>query len=87
MRRAGVELHDLDIPMPWDVDICRYHVHKDTPVCERKTPAVVDAEVEEAEKPRKLRKINTSSSLPFRSASAAIGGQKASPRQKKNARN
>lgn len=73
--------------MPWEVNLCKYHVHNDTAVCERKIPAVVVAEVGEEDTPRKLRKANTTSSLPIRSASAVGGGQKASPRGKKLARN
>jgi hypothetical protein len=82
VRNAGTAIQDPDIPMPWEVDLCKYHVYNDTAVCERNTTPVVAAEVEpDTGTSRKLRKIT--SSLPFRSV-AAGGGQKASPRQKKS---
>lgn len=76
VRKAGTAVQDPDIPMPWEVDLCpRRSVSA-------RSAVAAEGEVDLGTS-RKLRKI--SSSLPFRSA-PAFGGQRASPRQRKNAK-
>jgi len=36
VRKAGSALHDASISKPWEVDLCQYHTHNDTPTCDRK---------------------------------------------------
>ena len=90
VRTAGPLIHDADVPMPWEVDLCRYHVHDDTAVCERKGSLVVASRPG----PEEMTSRRTASASfecapcgrPFPSA-AALGGHKASPGHKKKARN
>ena len=78
VRSAGYAIHDADVPMPWEVNLCQYHVHNETPVCERKKSLGED----DSGALFRCEPCNK----PFLSASA-LSGHKASPGHKKKARN
>lgn len=92
VRTAGSAIHDADVPMPWDVDLCQYHVHDDTAVCERKD-SLVENRLEQngSDSAPEMTRGRAASfrcapcGRPFPSASA-LGGHKASPGHKKKAK-
>lgn len=94
VRTAGSAIHDADVPMPWDVDLCWYHVHDDTAVCERKGSLVVESQLgpgSAMESTSDWHDCGASFECApcnklFPSASA-LGGHKASPGHKKKAKN
>lgn len=95
LAEAGSDVYDPDVQMPWDVDRCKYHVHATTALCARKVAPVstrsrleqtatstAQGLVGDAHAPFVCEPCNK----PFPSASA-LGGHKASPGHKKNAKN
>ena len=79
VRSAGSAIHEADVAMPWEVDLCQYHVHDETSVCERKSSHVEGDSGAASFKCPPCDK-------PFPSASA-LSGHKASPGHKKGAKN
>lgn len=90
MRSAGSAIHDPDVAMPWEVNLCQYHVHADTPVCERKR-LLGESQLEQPSAPG----MTSASGTPFRCppcgkpfpSASALSGHKASPGHKKRAKN
>jgi hypothetical protein len=92
LAEAGSDVYDPDVQMPWDVDRCKYHVHATTAQCARKVATVSTAlrletsvsagQVGDA----RAHFVCEPCNKPFPSASA-LGGHKASPGHKKNAKN
>ena len=90
VRSAGSAIHDADVRMPWEVNLCHYHVHDDTPVCERKG-LLGESKLEQLSAAGMTSASGTCfrcppCGKPFPSASA-LSGHKASPGHKKRAKN
>jgi hypothetical protein len=69
VRKAGSAIHDADIPMPWEVDLCQYHTHNDTAACERKPakgPQTSVASLEESAPPTTPRRSPRKTASPLR---------------------